>query len=563
MKSKSSIVLLTLAPLFLFIISFNYISKETTPIPKAAMNIIKCTSTNFLLSQVDTTRQIAPLFNDLGNHFYTISTNNKKAQAFFNQGLNLAYAFNHAESHRSFMEVARLDPNSAMAYWGQAYVLGPNINDQLPDAARRQKSYEAIQKAKKLTSNGNVKEQDLIHALSFRYSKDSVDIKKLNLAYMDAMAKVADKYPTDPDILTLYAAAIMNTVPWNYWDKNGNPSPNIKEAKLALENAKKLNSKHPGANHYYIHMVELPKPDLGVESADILNGLDLGAGHLVHMPGHIYMRVGRYEDAVKVNQKAILSDERYISQCFAQGLYPLVYYPHNIHFLWSAASMLGNSELAIDAAKKTAEKVPVSLLKDSRFHQSFASSPILAYTRFGKWNDVLTMPNPGEEHNYMQLIWHYARGIAFLRKDNLKDAKEELEFIANRDKELDFENISLVAYEVLAGEIEAYNGNLDEAISHLEKAVTYEDELPYDEPSVWYIPTRQTLGAILLKAKKYKQAEKVYREDLAYYRQNGWSLKGLYISLIAQDHVYEAEYVKSDFEKAWVKADIEIDSSVL
>jgi len=559
MKSKSSLVLLSIAPLFLFFI-FN---KKKSPLPKAAMNIIKCSSTNFLLSQVDTTRQIAPLFNDLGNHFYTISTNNKKAQAFFNQGLNLAYAFNHAESHRSFMEVARLDPNSAMAFWGQAYVLGPNINDQLPDAERRQKSYEAIQKAKKLISNGNEKEQDLIRALSFRYSKDSVDIKKLNLAYMDAMAKVADKYPTDPDILTLYAAAIMNTVPWDYWDKNGNPSPNIKEAKLALEKAKKINPKHPGANHYYIHMVELPKPDLGVESADILNDLDLGAGHLVHMPGHIYMRVGRYEDAVKVNQKAILSDERYISQCFAQGLYPLGYYPHNIHFLWSAASMLGNSELAIDAAKKTAEKVPVYLLKDSRWHQNFASSPILAYLRFGKWNDVLTMPDPGKDHNYMQLIWHYARGIAFLRKDNLKDAKEELEFIANRDKKLDFENIALVAYEVLAGEIEAYNGNLDEAISHLEKAVAYEDELPYDEPSTWYIPTRQTLGAVLLKAKKYEQAEKMYREDLAYYRQNGWSLKGLYLSLKAQDHVYEAEQIKTAFEKAWEKSDIEIDSSVL
>ncbi len=566
MKSKSSIALLTLVPLFLFIISFNYISKETTPIPKAAMNIIKCTSTNFLLDQVDTTRQIAPLFNDLGNHYYTISTKNKEAQLFFNQGLNLTYAFNHAEAHRAFMEAARLDPNSAMAYWGQAYVLGPNINDQLPDAERRQKAYEAIKKAKKLVSNASnasEKEHDLVRALTFRYSKDSVDIKKLNLAYMEEMARVANKYPSDPDILTLYAAAIMNTVPWDYWDKNGNPSPNIQEAKLALEKAKKLNSKHPGANHYYIHMVELPKPDLGVESADILNDLKLGAGHLVHMPGHIYMRVGRYEDAVKVNQKAILSDERYISQCFAQGMYPLAYYPHNIHFLWSASSMLGNSEIAIDAAKKTAEKVPIDLLKDSRFHQSFASTPILAYTRFGKWNEVLTMPNPGEEHDYMQLIWHYARGIAFLRKDNLKDAKEELEFIANRDKELDFENIALVAYEVLSGEIEAYKGNLEKAISHLEKAVIYEDELPYDEPSVWYIPTRQTFGAILLKAQKYEEAEKIYREDLEYYRQNGWSLKGLYLSLKAQNHVYEAEQVRTSFEKSWKKSDIEINSSVL
>ncbi len=563
MKSKQALVILTIVPLAILLFTLNLTKDESESLPKATVNFIRCTSANFLLGDVDMTKQIAPLFNDLGNYTYKISTTNANAQTFFNQGLNLTYAFNHAESHRSFMEASRLDPEAAMTYWGQAFALGPNINDQFPDAERRQKSYEAVQKAKKLSKNASQKEQDIINALTFRYSKDSVDIAELNMTYMNKMAIVAEKYPNDADIQTLYAAAVMNTVPWNYWDADGNPSPNIAAAKLALETAVKITPNHPGANHYYIHMVELPKPDLGVPSADILRDLLPGAGHLVHMPGHIYMRVGRYEDAVIANQKAILADEHYISQCFAQGMYPLAYYPHNLHFLWSSASMLGDSEMAIDAARKTAEKVPVSLLKESRWHQNFAVTPILAYTRFGKWNEVLTIPDSGDDYTYMSLIRNYARGIAFVRKNNLKDAQEELDIIGNRDKKLDQENIALVAYEVLAGEIEAAEGNLSKAIEHLEKAVAFEDELPYDEPAVWYIPTRQTLGAILIKAEKYEDAETIYYEDLDYYRQNGWSLIGLYQSLLGQGKTEEAEKIKQDFDKAWSKADIEITSSVL
>jgi tetratricopeptide (TPR) repeat protein len=355
----------------------------------------------------------------------------------------------------------------------------------------------------------------------------------------------------------------MNTVPWNYWDAEGNPSPNIKEAKLALETAIKLNPNHPGAHHYYIHMVELPKPDLAVSSAEKLAALMPGAGHLVHMPGHIYMRVGRYEEAVKANQDAILVDEDYISQCYAQGMYPLGYYPHNIHFLWSAASMLGASKIAIDAAKKTAEKVPLGELEESPFLQNFAVTPLLAYTRFGKWNEILTIPDPGDQYTYLKLIWNYSRGIAFVRKNNLTEAQEELDFIGSRNKELDQENIAKVAYEVVAGEIEAAKGNLTKAIEHLEMAVKYEDELPYDEPARWYIPTRQSLGAVLLKAGKYKEAEKVYREDLVYYRQNGWSLIGLYQSLLNQGKIDEANKIKQDFDIAWKDSDIDIITSVL
>lgn len=563
MKTKLTLTLISITLLYIVFYSTNLIDKKIELLPKAGMNIVKCSSTNFLLSDIDSTKQISPLFENLGSHVFTISTKNNKSQIYFNQGLNLAYAFNHPESHRSFMEASRLDPSAAMTYWGQAYVLGPNINDQFPDAERRLKSFEAIQKAKKLASKSTPKEQALIEALTHRYSKDSVDISVLNMAYMKAMEKVVKKYPKDADIQTLYTAAVMNTVPWNYWDKEGNPSANIDKAKLALEKAMELNINHPGANHYYIHMVELPKPDLAEACADRLGGLMPGAGHLVHMPGHIYMRVGRYKDAVIANKKAILVDEDYISQCYAQGMYPLGYYPHNIHFLWSAASMLGDSKTAIDAAKKTAEKVPLSELKNSYFLQNFAVTPLLAYIRFGKWNEVLTVPYPGDEYSYMKLIWHYTRGIAFVRKDNLKDALEELDFLDSQDKYLDHEMVAKVAYEVLAGEIETKKENLTKALKHFKNAVVFEDKLPYDEPSVWYIPTRQSLGSVLLKAKKYKEAEKVFLEDLAYYRQNGWSLMGLYQSLKGQRKIDEANKIKQEFDLAWSDSDIEISSSIL
>lgn len=564
MKTKLSLFILFFTS-FLIAVFYVKFGRVNVHVPaKAAMNTVKCTSTNFLLEDIDSTRQVAPLIDNLGAHSFPIRTKVTETQVFFNQGLNLAFAFNHAESHRSFLEASRLDPSSAMAFWGQAYALGPNINDQVPDTERRIKSYEAIQKALSLSDGIHAKHKALILALSERYSSDTLaDIKTLNMAYMKAMIKVADDFPDDADILTLYAASIMNTVPWDYWDSKGNPTANIPAAKQALEKAMKLNPEHPGAHHYYIHMVELPKPDLAVPSAEKLATLMPGAGHMVHMPGHIYMRVGRYKEAVEANQAAILVDEEYISQCYAQGQYPLGYYPHNIHFLWSAASMMGNEKLAIEAAKKTAEKVSLSYLEEEQFFQNFAASPLLAYTRFGKWNDILTSPDPGDSYTYLKMIWNYTRGIAFTRKGNIKEAKEELLQLKNRDKELRQENIAKVAYEVLYGEVLAASGDLKQGIEHLKIAVSYEDELPYDEPAVWYIPTRQHLGRLLLADEQFEEAEKVYRQDLDYYRQNGWSLTGLYQSLIGQGKSEEAAKTKEEFNIAWENADIEISSSVL
>ena len=426
-----------------------------------------------------------------------------------------------------------------------------------------------------MLSNATPKEKALIEALQSRYSDDlTKDVAELNMDYMKAMVKVAEQFPQDDDVLTLYAASIMNTTPWNYWDKDGNPTPYIKQAKTALEKAININPNNAGAHHYYIHMVELPMPDLAENSADRIGTLMPGAGHIVHMASHIYIRIGRYKDAVKVNQQAILADEDYISQCYSQGIYPLGYYPHNIHFLWSSASLLGASDIAIDAAKKTAEKVPTGELINLPFLQDFAATPLLAYTRFGKWNQILTVPKPNADIKHLNLIWHYARGIAFIRKNNIKEAQEELDALAELKKDTDLEDLvatahnpssrsANIAYEVVAGELAALKGDLTNAIKHLNKAVQYEDELTYTEPAAWYIPTRQNLGAILLKANKYAEAEAIYKEDLAKLRQNGWSLIGLYNSLELQGKTEEAKTIKKEFDKAWADADIKIDSSVL
>lgn len=576
MKTKISLSIVAIA---LLSIAFFW-TPQTSPkvlevTQEASFYSIKCTVAKYLLGNVDTTQQIAPLFANLGNLHFEISTKDQKAQTYFDQGVKLTYAFNHAEAHRSFMEASRLDPKSAMSYWGQAYTLGPNINDPLPDNERRKKSYEAILKAKNLVQSSSSKEKALIEALSHRYSGDSTkEISELNMSYMDAMAKVAEQFPEDAHIQTLYAASIMNTMPWNYWDNEGNPAPNTLKAKAALEKAMKLDPDHPGAHHYYIHMVELPRPDLAIPSADKLGSLMPAAGHIVHMPSHIYIRVGRYADAVKVNQAAILADEDYISQCYSQGMYPLGYYPHNLHFLWSASTLLGNSDLAIDAAKKTAEKVPIGEMVTLPFLQDFASTPLLAYTRFGKWNEILTIPYPGDQFKHLKLIWHYARGIAFVRKNNIKEAKEELEALKllNSDPELETivanytnpsSKIAQIAYRVVAGEIANAEDNVPEALEHLKQAVFYEDQLIYSEPTAWHIPVRQTLGAVLLKAEKYEAAEKVYREDLGILRQNGWSLMGLYESLFNQNKLGEAKKIRQEFDKAWKHADIALKTSVL
>lgn len=527
----------------------------------------------FDFSEKDPSEPIAPLFDNLGDHHFPITTAVPEAQTYFDQGIRLLYAFNHAEAHRSFRETARLDPQCAMAFWGQAIALGPNINDPLPDAERTTQAYEAATKAKELAGKVSKKEKALIEALQSRQQQDpEADRQQLNEAYLASMAPLAEKYADDQEIQTLYAAAVMNTMPWNYWTNQGEPNPGTLSAKAALEKAMELNPEHPGAHHYYIHMVELPNPDLAEPSADRLAGLMPGAGHLVHMPAHIYIRIGRYKDARISNVKAIEADEDYISQCLAQGLYPLAYYPHNIHFLWSAASMEGNSKIALEAANKTASRVPWDHVGDLPFMEDFLSTPLLSQVRFGKWKQILSTPSPGREFKHVRLIWHYARGLAHVANGEIEQAQEELEALQELAKDPALESLLAnytnpsssiipIAIHVLSGEMAAAQGQTAKAIALLEKGVEYEEQLIYSEPPAWHIPVRHNLGAVLLQSGRAKDAQTVYEEDLKINRENGWSLFGLYQCHLIQGNSKDAQDCRERFEKAWAEADIAITAS--
>jgi len=515
----------------------------------------------------------APLFEGLGNHTFPISTDIKKAQLFFNQGLNLTYGFNHTEAHRSFKEVAKLSGKTAMAFWGQAYALSPNINDYNLSEQRREEAYGAISSAISHIENTNQLEKSLINALNSRLiKKDDGSIELDNEAYMLQMEKVAKEFSDNADVQTLYAASIMNTMPWNYWERDMSPRKNTLKAKEALELAMSINPVHPGAHHYYIHLTELPFPDLAANSGDALAPLMPGAGHIVHMPSHAYIRVGRYKDAAEANLKAIKSDEDYISQCYAQGNYPIGYYPHNIHFLWSAATLMGDSKTAIAAAKKTSEKVSIGLLSDFAFMQEFAAIPLQAYVRFGKWNDILTVPYPGDNVKHLKLIWHYSRGIAFIRKGDTEEAKEELDSleVISKDQSYDLIYASInnsglladIAYNVVAAELFAAGGDREKADSHFNKAIEVEDLLTYTEPPSWHRPVRLNYGAFLIANKDYNNAEMIYKEELQIFRSNGWSLMGLYQAYEGQGKGLEAKETKIKFEESWKYSDIKINSSV-
>lgn len=515
----------------------------------------------------------APLLEGMGDHTFSVSNANVASQTYFNQGLNLTYGFNHTEAHRSFREAAALSDKNAMAYWGQAYTLSPNINDTNIDQKRAEKALEAITFAMDRINDASDLESALIKALSSRFSKNKDgSIKVDNEAYRNEMAAVAGKYKDNPEVLTLYAAAIMNTMPWDYWNRDMTPHKNTLKAKEALEKALSINPKHPGAHHYYIHLTELPFPKLAAQSGDALAPLMPGAGHIVHMPSHAYVRVGRYFDAAVANMKAIRADERYITQCYSQGSYPLGYYPHNIHFLWYAATVMGDSKTAIAAAKKTSEKVATGQLAEFEFMQEFASIPMQAYVRFGQWNEILTTPYPGDNVKHMKIFWHYARGIAFIRKGLLNEAKEELEALEKISTDASYGEIyaSLnnsgdvvgVAYNVVAGEYFAAKGDTELADKHFKAAIVSEDNLTYTEPPSWHLPVRHNYGAFLVDQQQYGEAEKIYKEDLKVFWGNGWSLIGLYNTYLGQGEESKANEIHIKFEESWQYADIKINRSV-
>jgi hypothetical protein len=517
------------------------------------------------------TGQLAPRLQNLGPHTFSVTTLSRDAQLFMNQGLNLAYGFNHAESGRSFREAARLDPDLAMAYWGQALVLGPNINAVM-DAENEAPAYELVQKAVSLKSKASVREQAYIDALAKRYTGKAEDRAAADKAYADAMRDVAKAFPDDLDAQSLFAESMMDLRPWGYWMPDGEPNPGTAEIVSLIESVIERDSHHPLALHLYIHLMEPTEtPEKAAVASDRLLTLMPGAGHMVHMPSHIYQRIGRYADAAKSNELAVMADEDYITQCNAQGLYPMGYYPHNVHFLWFAATMDGRGQLAIDNARKLAAKAPNEALKEMPLLAGFAVVPYYALTRFGRWDEMLKEPAPPADNLYMMGIWHYARGQAFLGKGKLADAEKELAEVKRiaLDPALDFKLFSpntavaifSIAPEVLGGEVEATKKNYDEAISHLERAVRLEDSLVYTEPSEWHYPPRHALGAVLLEAGRPREAETIYWEDLRRNRENGWALFGLVKALEAQGKTEQAALMKERFEKAWSRADVKLTSS--
>lgn len=520
----------------------------------------------------------APLFTGMGEYQRTITTDDPWAQRYFNQGMVMAFGFNHAEAIRSFRAAQTLDPTCAMCFWGEALATGPNINvtsrgKAIMSPADRVAAFTAARKAVVLKNTATDVEQALIDAQAVRYDgSETSDREPLDLAYAEAMKAVVAAFPADDDAAALYAEAWMNTMPWDYWSPKGEPKPATVEVVTSLERILARSPKHPLALHLYIHAVEAsPAPGRAEQAADTLLTLVPRSGHLVHMPSHTYWRVGRYHDASEANVKAAAVDEDYIAQCKAQGFYPAMYYPHNIHFLWAASSMEGRSAVALEAARKVALNVRLEQIKEFPAVEFFKTIPTLALVQFGRWNDLLAEPMPDPSLDYATGIQHYARGIAMARTGDLAGArgaraalvplKKTQKIMTLNANDYPADALLEIADALLQGEIAAAAGSQSAAIGHVARAVDLQDQLPYTEPPFWYYPTRQSLGAALLAARRTREAEAVYRKDLEAYPHNGWSMFGLIQSLEAQGKTAEATEFRMMFEHVWSRADITLTAS--
>lgn len=518
----------------------------------------------------------APLFDGMGNHHHPITTKDPDAQKYFDQGLIIDFAFNHAESVRSFRAAQRLDPECAMCYWGEALALGPNINvtsngKVVMSDGDRIAAHAAIQRAVALKEGVTEQERDYIDALASRYNGDpSTPREPLDEAYVNVMRVLYEKYPDDDDATSLFAESLMNTMPWDYWLDADNPKPRTVEVMDALETVLARTPDHPMAIHLYIHAVEASSnPERAEGPADTLANLVPGAGHLVHMPAHIYWRVGRYNDASEANVRAATVDEAYIAQCNAQGFYPAMYYPHNIHFLWAASSMEGRSEVAIDAARRVAANVNLEMIDQFPGVEFFNTIPLLALTQFGKWDEVLAEPQPRADLEFSNGIWHYVRATAFARKNDLESARAEHASLVPLKDATDVHFLDTIYYPatsllaiadaLVLGEIALAEGDLDAAVAHFRRAVDTQDQLPYTEPPFWYYPTRHSLGRALLIKGDAAAAEQVYRRDLEDYPHNGWAMYGLIQSLNEQDK--DASGMQHMFDKVWSRADVTLTAS--
>ena len=511
------------------------------------------------------------LYDSLGSHSYRI-TASPPAQRWFDQGLRFVYAFNHNEAQKAFREAARLDPACAMCFWGIAITEGGNYNHPT-DADREKRALEAVQGAQQRAAAATPVERALIQALAKRHTTDAAAKRDaLDRAYADAMRDVARQFPDDVDAATFFADAAMNLRPWNLWTPEGAPYPGTEEIVQTLERVLAKNPNHPGALHLYIHAVEAgPQPARAEAAADRLLKLMPGAGHIVHMPSHIYWRVGRYADAVASNTAAVQADRTYFKNAQPSPIYRGLYYPHNIDFIWQSAGMQGRSAETLRAAREFSENAPVEMIKAMPDMETAPVAPIVALVRFGRWDEVLQHPAPPREFLYTTGVWHYARGLAFNAKGQAAEARRELTELekvlasvpAERTVAFFFraKNVLQMAANVLGGEIAAKAGDAASAERLLRAAVAEQDTHWFTEPPPWYFPVRHALGAVLLQAGRGADAEQVYREDLRRNPGNGWALFGLTQSLRAQGKAAEAARAEDSFRKAWASADVTLAAS--
>lgn len=516
----------------------------------------------------------ALLFEGLGNHHRKISTQSELAQKYFDQGLIWTYAFNHDEAIRSFEEAARLDPTCAICWWGVALCHGPHINNPVMTPERSAAAWKAYRKAVDLIDHATPTEQGLIHALGSRYADPPpADRKPLDENYAQSMRQLWYANKNDPDVGTLFAEAMMDLRPWNLWQKNGEPQPGTPEILLALEDVQRLDPNHPGGLHLYIHAVEAsPDPHRAVAAAQRLRNLVPASGHLVHMPSHIDVLTGRWALASQQNEAAIEADRRYRRISPRQDFYR-VYMAHNHHMLAFASMMEGRREAAVLAAREMVKGVP----EDYARTQTALVDPVMAIpyevlVRFGRWDEVLRQPPPPDYLKITTTLWRFTRGVAYAAKGRIPEALAERERFKAAAAAIPpdammavnkAERIVAIAGHMLDGEIAYRRGSIDEAVAELEKAIAIEDDLVYMEPPEWVQPVRHTLGAVLVDAQRYAEAEKVYRADLAKWLENGWSLFGLETCLRARGATAEADDVEKRFQKTWSRADTQIGSSCL
>jgi tetratricopeptide (TPR) repeat protein len=512
------------------------------------------------------------LYDDLGTHHRAITTDSSLAQRYFDQGLILLWAFNHDEAIRSFREATKLDPTCASAWWGIALANGPHINNPALDPQHAHAAWEALEIARGFMSGRSPIEVELIEALSKRYAADGPeDRQALDQAYADAMRAVWHAHPHDADVGTLFAEALMDLRPWDLWTPDGKPQPGTPEIVETLEAVLVLQPDHPGANHLYIHTMEAsPHPEKALASADRLRTLVPGAGHLVHMPAHIYLRLGRYADASAANERAIEADQKHAPLFPKDGFYH-IYMAHNPHFLAYSSMMEGRSARALEAAQAMVDGVPPEFIT-AMGPLIDGYLPILLHVqvRFGMWDEVLEQPEFPKHLVISNAMRHYARGIALAAQGHVDLAVQErnqlAELILQVDKKATVGNSSAqdvlaIAARMLAGEIAFRRGDFAESFELLREGVAIEDRLRYDEPPDWMMPVRHSLGAALMQAQKYGDAEVVFREDLVRHPDNGWALFGLERCLRARGAEDEARATKARFDKAWSRADMQLKSS--